>query len=203
MDSSGITMLDTVRAVSRSWWVLLVEGVLGVLFGVLAIVWPGKTLAVLIALFGLFALTVGIVRVISAIGAAASHQSWGGTLAVGILGIIAGLLILRWPGITALYVLLLIGFWAIVTGVFQIVEATIHHDEIRHGWLYALNGLVSVLFGILMFVWPGIGLLTVVYLVGLYAIVYGIIACMLAFRVRSLPEQLEARYAPTSPTPSY
>jgi len=189
--------MDTVvRRLHQNWWLVLLQGVLSIVLGVLALARPGVTLGALILLWGLFALLNGVVEVFSAIGAAGSHRSWGWQLAGGLVGILAGLVILRWPGLSALFVLYLVAIWAIMMGIVRIVGAIADHQALPHAWLVALAGVVSVLFGIAMFAWPGVGLLTLVYLVGSYAIVYGVITCVLAFRLHSLPERMAGRLVP-------
>jgi len=185
-----------VKTLSQHWWLVLLQGVLSVGFGSLALARPGATLGVLILLWGLFALFNGVVDVFSALGAAGSHRSWGWRLAAGLVGILAGLAILRWPGLSALFVLYLVAAWAAVTGIVRIVGAIADHEALPHAWLVALAGVVSVLFGIAMFAWPGVGVLTLVYLVGSYAIVYGVITCVIAFRLHSLPERMTGRLVP-------
>ena len=197
--------MDTaVRTLGRNWWLVLLQGVLSVVLGVLALAWPGVTLGALILLWGLFALLNGVVDVFSAIGAAGSHRSWGSHLAGGLVGILAGLAILRWPGLSALFVLYLVAIWAIMMGIVRLVGAIPAHEALPHAWLVALGGVVSVLFGIAMFAWPGVGLLTLVYLVGIYAIVYGVIPRVLAFRLHSLPTRITGTLrAPAGAAPSH
>jgi uncharacterized membrane protein HdeD (DUF308 family) len=197
--------MDTVvRTLHQNWWLVLSQGVLSVVLGVLALARPGVTLGALILLWGLFALLNGVVDVFSAIGAAGSHRSWGWHLAGGLVGILAGLAILRWPGLSALFVLYLVAIWAITMGIVRVVGAIADHEALPHAWLVALAGVASVLFGIAMFAWPGVGLLTLVYLVGIYAIVYGVIACVIAFRLHSLPERMAGRLVPpTGAAPSH
>ena len=189
--------MDTVvRTLSQNWWLVLLQGVLSVVLGALALARPGVTLGALILLWGLFALLNGVVDVFSAIGAAGSHRSWGWHLAGGLFGILAGLAILRWPGLSALFVLYLVAIWAIMLGIVRVVGAIADHEMLPHAWLVALAGVVSVLFGIAMFAWPAVGLLTLVYLVGIYAIVYGVIACVIAFRLHGLPARLAGTLRP-------
>jgi uncharacterized membrane protein HdeD (DUF308 family) len=189
--------MDTiVRTVSQHWWLVLLQGVLTVVLGVLALAMPGATLGALIVLWGLLALVNGMADVVRAMGAAGRHQSWGWQLAGGLVGILAGLAILRWPGLSALFVLYLVAIWALMMGIVRIVGAIADHEALPHAWLVALAGVVSVLFGIAMFAWPGVGLLTLVYLVGFYAIVYGVITCVMAFRLHSLPERMAGRLVP-------
>jgi uncharacterized membrane protein HdeD (DUF308 family) len=179
------------------------QGVLSVVIGILALIWPGHALAVVVILFGLFALLSGVVEVFAAIGAAGVHESWGWKLAMGILGVLAGLAILKWPGATAVVVLYLVGIWAILIGIIGIVGAIADHAEIPHAWLLALAGIVAVLFGIAMIIWPTAGLYTLVYLAGIFAIVYGIIYCVIAFRVRTLPQRVAGATAPSGAAPTY
>src|SRR5437764_2006733 len=197
--------MDTVvRTLHQNWWLVLLQGVLSVVLGGLALAMPGVTLGALILLWGLFALLNGVVDVFGAIGAAGHHRSWGWQLAGGLVGILAGLAILRWPGLSALFVLYLVAIWAIMMGLVRIVGAIADHEALPHAWLVALAGVVSVLFGIAMFVWPGVGLLTLVYLVGSYAIVYGVITCVLAFRLHSLPERMAGTLvSPAGAAPSH
>jgi uncharacterized membrane protein HdeD (DUF308 family) len=169
---------------SRYWWVLLIRGLLAIAFGLMAYAWPGLTLGVLILFFGAYALVDGISSVASAIGGhAAGTPRWPLVLR-GVLGIVAGLLTLFAPGITAVALLLYIAVWAILTGIAEIVTAIRLRREIEGEWLLALSGLASVVFGVLLIARPGIGALAVVWLIAAYAIVYGVLLVALAFRAR-------------------
>lgn len=183
-------MRPALKQLADSWWLFVAQGVLSIIFGVLALVWPGRTLVVLTVLFGLLLLVNGIVVVLSAIGFAASNLPWGWRITVGLLGILAGLIILRWPGETAVTALLFIGFWAIIVGISQVIGGIADHAALAHAWLVALDGVVAIIFGILMVVWPASGLLTLALLVGIFAIVHGLDLCAIAFRVRSLGQHL-------------
>ena len=105
-------------------------------------------------------------------------------MAEGALGILAGLITFFWPGITALALLYVIAFWAIFTGVLEVVMAISLRREIENEWLMVLSGVLSVLFGLILAVLPGVGLLSLVWLVGIYALVFGIVLIVLGFRVR-------------------
>ena len=191
------------RALSQEWWIFLLEGVVSIIFGLLLLFWPGPTTGVLIVLVGLFALLSGFVGVFAAIGAAGNHQPWGWKLTTAVLGVLVGLAIIRWPGATAVFVLYLVGFWLILGGIVGIVEAFAAHRAISHAWLLLLSSVVAILFGIAMFAWPVVSLRVVLSLIGIYAIVQGIILCVLAFQVRSHPERIlgEAE-APSGAIPS-
>jgi uncharacterized membrane protein HdeD (DUF308 family) len=175
-------MLETL---TRHWWAVVLRGVAAVLFGLMALIWPGITLLVLVALFGAYALVDGLFALGSAIfggGNTAGSRVW---LAVeGVAGIVAGIMTFFWPGITTLVLLWLIAAWALVTGVFEIVAAIRLRREIQGEWLLALSGALSVVFGIMLMVWPAAGALALVILIGLYAILFGVVLIWLGLRLR-------------------
>src|SRR6058998_1660645 len=130
----------------RNWWALALRG-LAVVFGVVAFVMPGLTLAFLIALFGAYALIDGVLAIVAGVKAAEHHERFGSLLWRGVLGIAAGLLAFILPAATAVVLTLIIGVWAIVTGVLEIVAAV--HLRRAHGeWLLIVNGVLSVVFGL-------------------------------------------------------
>jgi uncharacterized membrane protein HdeD (DUF308 family) len=180
------------KILERSWWALAIGGVVSVLFGLLVFRWPGLALVALITLFGAFALINGIFTIIVAIEGAAHHRSWIWPLVGGAVSVLAGLVTFMWPGITALALLYLIAIWAIVTGVSEIVGALQLRRELPHEWLYIAAGVVSVLFGLFMIARPGKGALTLIWLIGAYAVIYGVLRISLGFRMRSLSRQVAA-----------
>ncbi|MGI8335817.1 HdeD family acid-resistance protein [Actinomadura scrupuli] len=170
---------------SRHWWMLAVRGVCAIIFGLLAWIWPGITLLVLVILFGAYAFVDGVL----ALGAA--FKSEGGRsrvwlAVVGVAGVLLGLVTLFWPHITGLVLLLLIAWWAIVTGAFEIVAAIRMRKEIEGEWLYIVSGAVSVIFGVLVLVWPATGALAIVWLIGLFSILFGATLIAAAIRLRKL-----------------
>jgi uncharacterized membrane protein HdeD (DUF308 family) len=168
----------------RNWWALALRGALAVLFGVAAVVVPGLTVAFLMALFGVYALIDGVLAIVAGVKAAEHHERFGSLLLRGIAGIAAGVVAFILPGPTAVVLTLMIGVWAIVAGVLEIVAAV--HLHRAHGeWLLILNGVLSVMFGLLLVVVPALGILTLVWIIGGYAIVFGIVMLMLAFRLRA------------------
>jgi uncharacterized membrane protein HdeD (DUF308 family) len=172
----------TVNDLARHWWVVGLRGLAAILFGILAFIWPGMTLAVLVLLFGAYALVDGILDIIVAFRGDASHRVM--LLIEGIVGILAGLGAFFWPGITALVLLYIIAFWAIITGVLEIVEAVRLRRVIHNEWALIVGGVLSVLFGILLVASPGSGALAVVFIIGAYAIIFGIALLGLAWRLR-------------------
>ena len=168
----------------RNWWALALRGALAVLFGAAAFVVPGLTVAFLIALFGVYALIDGVLAIIAGVKAAEHHERFGSLLLRGIAGIAAGVVAFILPGPTAVILTLIIGVWAVVTGVLEIVAAV--HLHRAHGeWLLILNGVVSVLFGVILVVVPTLGILTLLWIIGVYAILFGLIMLVLAFRLRA------------------
>jgi|SRR5690348_4169633 uncharacterized membrane protein HdeD (DUF308 family) len=168
----------------RNWWALALRGALAVLFGIAAFLVPGLTVALLIALFGVYALIDGVLAIVAGVKAAEHHERFGSLLLRGILGIVAGLVAFVLPGATAIVLTLMIGVWAIVTGVLEVVAAV--HLHRAHGeWLLIANGVLSVLFGLFLVVVPAFGLLTLVWIIGGYAVVFGVIMLVLAFRLRA------------------
>ena len=170
---------------TRNWWALALRGVFAILLGLAALVLPGVTLAVFVALFGAYAIVDGVLAIIAGVRAAERHERWWSPVLKGLAGIVAGVLAFVWPALTTLALLYLIAAWAIVTGVLEIVVAV--HLHRAHGeWLLVLNGILSVLFGLFVIVWPGTGVLTLLWMVGVYAIVFGVVLLVLAFRLRNL-----------------
>ena len=176
------------QLLARRWWVLALRGVIAVLFGLLTFFIPGVTLISLVLLFGFYAILDGIFDIVSAMKAPGHH--WP-LLVEGIVGIVAGIVTFMWPGITAMFLLYLIAFWAILTGVLEIVAGIRLREVIANEMLLILMGVISTLFGILIIIFPGAGALAIIIWIGAYAVVFGIILIVLAFRLRSF-RQLEA-----------
>lgn len=172
-----------VHALAKNWWLLLLRGIAAIIFGLLAFAWPGLTLLTLILFYGAFALVDGVLAIIAAITSGAPAPRWWLAI-VGLLGIAAGLLTFLMPGLTALVLLFFIAGWAIATGVFQIIGAIKLRKEIDNEWLLILGGIISVLFGVSMMLAPGAGALALVWVIGAYSIVMGVLFVALAFRLR-------------------
>lgn len=182
-----------VGQLARNWWVFALQGALAVLFGLLALVQPGIALDALVLLFAIWALVNGILAVIYSVGAAEAHEPWWPFVLTGILGIAAGLVTLRWPGITALTLLFVIAYWSIFTGIIQIVAAIRLRREVKGEVWLILGGIASVVFGVLLVLFPGSGALAVVWLIGIYAILFGGTLLMLGFRLREFMGHVPAR----------
>lgn len=169
-----------------SWWALVLRGIAAILFGVLAFVWPAITLTALVFLWGAYALVDGIFALAAGIKTYGENKRWWVLLLEGLLSIVAGVLAFVIPGITALVLLILIASWAIVTGVFEIAAAIQLRKYITGEWLLALAGVASVLFGLALLFNPLAGALAVVWIIGAYAIVFGVLLIALGLRLHSL-----------------
>jgi uncharacterized membrane protein HdeD (DUF308 family) len=171
---------------TSSWWALLLRGIAAIVFGVLTFMWPQITLTVLIFLFGAYALVDGIFAIVAGIKSHSENKRWWVLLVEGILSAITGALAFVVPHITALVLLVLIASWAIITGAFEIVAAVQLRKYIKGEWLLALGGVVSMLFGVALLINPAAGALTVVWLIGAYAIVFGVLLLALGIKLRGL-----------------
>jgi uncharacterized membrane protein HdeD (DUF308 family) len=172
------------RTLGDKWWVLLINGLCAIAFGVLAYAWPGATLLVLITLFGVFCIFDGVTALVAARARDGDRRSWGQMLIIGIVSIVAGVAALAWPGLTAVALLFVIAVWAIVRGAFEIVAAVRLRRFIDNEWLLGLAGVVSVLFGVALIVAPGAGVMALIWLIAAYAIVHGVLLVLLAFKLR-------------------
>jgi uncharacterized membrane protein HdeD (DUF308 family) len=176
---------------TRSWWILAVRGLAAVIFGLLALVWPEITLLALVLVFGAYAFVDGVFALVAAVR---GRQLAGGSRAwlvlEGLLGIGAGIVAVVWPDITALALLWVIAFWAVLTGVLEIVAAIRLRSVLDNEWLLVVAGALSIVFGLILIIWPESGAVGLVWLIGIYAIVFGIVLLGLALRLRSLGRRL-------------
>jgi uncharacterized membrane protein HdeD (DUF308 family) len=178
-------MAELVRQV---WWMFAWRGVVALLFGALALVWPGLTLLWLVVLFAVYAFIGGGVSVVAGFRNRKTDDHWWLALLLGLVSLGAGIIAVLHPDLTALVLVLLMGANAIVTGILDIAIAIRLRKAIRGEWVLVLAGLVSILFGVLVFLFPGAGALALVWLISLYAIMVGILLLVAAWRARRLSE---------------
>jgi uncharacterized membrane protein HdeD (DUF308 family) len=178
-------------ALARNWWALAIRGAAAIIFGLLTFIMPGVTLAVLVLLFGAYAIVDGIFNLIAAFRSAHDERPRWLLALEGLVSIGAGIVTFAMPGLTALVLVYIIAIWAIVTGVLEIVAAIRLRDVIRNEWWLVASGVLSVIFGLLLVVAPGAGALALVFWIGAYAIIFGALLVGLAFRLRR--EQAEVR----------
>jgi uncharacterized membrane protein HdeD (DUF308 family) len=176
-------MIETLK---RHWWVPVIRGIAAVVFGVIAFVYPGITIATLVLFFGAWVLIDGIFRVVGAIGHRASDPDWGWHIVIGIVGIIVGLLTFHAPQITALALIIYIAAWALMVGATEIAFAIKLRREIKGEWFLILMGLASIIFAILLLWNPIAGAAAVIWLIAWYAVILGILAIFFGFRLKTL-----------------
>ena len=180
---------------ARNWWMLVLRGVLATIFGVLALVWPGLTLLTLVILFGAYALVDGLISVIVAFARRGLDDRWWATLLRGVAGIIIGIVTFVLPGVTALVLLYFIAGWAFITGLLEIVAAIRLRHAITAEWVMILGGILSIIFGVLIVLFPGEGALSLTWLIGIYAIAFGILLIVLGSLLRNAPREAGTGHA--------
>ncbi len=179
------------KTMTGYWWLFAIRGVAAIVFGILAFAWPGLTLALLVALFAAFAIVSGVSLLVSFVqGRSGSGGDAIWTAVIGVVDVLAGIVAFILPGITALSLLYLVAAWAIIIGALQVYWA-IRLRRVIEGELWtAIGGVISIAFGIYLAVLPGAGLLSLVWLVGIWAILFGLAALMFAWRLRQLGHAL-------------
>jgi len=165
----------------RNWWLFAVRGVIAIVFGLLALIWPRSAMLALVLLFGAYALLDGIFAVAVGIASHGYFERWWAVLLEGLAGIVIGITTFFWPNITALIVLYFVAAWAVITGIFEIVAAIKFRHVIPGKWAMILNGLLSFLLGALLFVFPAAGEVGLMWLIGIYAVVAGVMGMLFAF----------------------
>jgi uncharacterized membrane protein HdeD (DUF308 family) len=183
----------------RNWWVFVLRGIAAIAFGVATWLFPGMALLTLVLLFGAYALVDGVSAIVAALRArrknAGERPRWL-LVIYGVVSIGAGLIAFFSPGITALALLILIAARAIVIGALEIAAAIQLRKAIRNEWLLALGGVLSIVFGVLLFLFPGPGALGLVLWIGAYAVVFGGLLIALGIRLRSLKRRAAGEGGP-------
>ena len=174
-----------VRLLSHAWWAVAVRGVAAVLFGILTLVSPTLTLEFMIVLFAAYALLDGASNAVSAIINRKHDRTWWWFLLAGLAGVAVGILIFAFPGLTAIVLVYFIATRALIVCIVEIAAGIALRKEISSEWLLILKGVLSVLFGLVLFVAPGAGALAMVLVIGVYAIVAGVLLMLVAFRLRN------------------
>lgn len=179
--------VDLARQFANYWWLFLVRGLMAVIFGVIALVWPGITVLALVTLFGAYVIVDGFFSFVQAFRVE-GRVRWS-LVAWGLISVAAGIAVLLWPGITALVLIYMIGFWAILTGFVEIMAAVAFRKEMTNEWALALGGVLSIAVGAFMVIAPGSGAVALVWLIGAYAIAFGIMLVMAGLTLRRWPAE--------------
>src|SRR5580698_173886 len=173
-----------ISVLERNWWAFVARGLLAVLFGVIALTMPGVTMLSLVFLFAAYALVDGVFAIVSAVRMAKKGERWGLLTLEGVVDILAAIAALMLPGLTVVIFVLLVAVWAIITGGFMLVAS--FKVSAEHGrWWLALGGAASLLYGAALVVAPMIGALVLTWWIGAYAIIFGVTLLIFAFRLRS------------------
>ena len=177
------------QSMAQSWWLYALRGVAAIIFGVLAFTRPGATVLALVLVFGIYAIIDGVLAIIAAFQMREVVDRWWVLLLEGLAGILFGVIALVYPLLTAGALLLMIAFWAIITGIMEIVAAIRLRQEINNEWALILTGILSIILGVILVAFPGAGSLALVWMIGFYAVFFGGLMIYLAFKVRSLSRQ--------------
>ena len=170
----------------KHWWQIALRGLIALIFGVLVLAWPGISILVFAIIFGAFVFVDGIFTLVAAVNykAGAGRRTW--LYIRGIAGIIVGLITFFWPAITALALFLLVAAWALVTGVMELAFAFTANQKTAIRWMFAVSGILSLILGGLMLARPVLGILVIIWIIGVYAILAGILLIILGFRLRGV-----------------
>ena len=169
-----------------NWWALALRGVVAILFGIIAIFWPGITATVLVLWFGVYALVDGVFALVAGLRSARQHGRSGALLLEGILNIVIGIIVFLLPGAALVALIYLIALWAVVTGI-ALTAAGMALTRLSGEWLLVASGLLSILLGIVLFVQPAVGIVALSWWLGAYALLFGIALVSAAFRIRYHP----------------
>lgn len=172
------------HVLARNWWALLIRGIAAIAFGILAFAWPVSTIFAIVVIFGAYAFVDGVFAIAAALRAAAAHERWWPFLLEGIVGIIIAAVVFFEPHRAAFALYITIAVWAFVTGIFEIVAGVHMRRHIANEFWMLIGGICSILFGILLVFNPIIGALTLIWIIGAYAIVFGILMLIFALRLR-------------------
>jgi uncharacterized membrane protein HdeD (DUF308 family) len=208
MNPQNMTQQDTVRRdaetlevkealrFGRNWWIVALRGVLSLLVGVMSFLLPMSTIFALVILFASYALLDGIFSIALVVRGARGVGPWWMLSLEGILGIGAAVITVLWPEITALALIYVVASWAMATGVLEIIAAIRLRKQIKNEWLLAGAGLSSIVMGVVLALWPGPGAGAIAWIIGAYALAFGVLLLGLAFRLR----RWQAQHVPTRQT---
>ena len=193
--TSGVGSGPAAETLVQNWWLFTLRGVLGIIFGILALIFPGPTILSLVLLFSAYMLVDGIFGIISAVRAIRRKEDrWGLLIFEGLLSVATGILAFLWPGLTVVAFVWLIAAWAIVSG--GLMTAAGFRLNIEHGrWWLVLGGLLSLAYGVLLIITPLIGAVVFTWWLGAYALVFGVALVIFSLKLRSRQHE---RVSPTA-----
>jgi uncharacterized membrane protein HdeD (DUF308 family) len=172
------------KRLARNWWTVALRGAIAIIFGLVALCWPTLTLASLVYLFASFWLVGGILLVIAAFQERLQDTHSRLLLVEGIIGLAVGAIAFISPGIAGFVLLYLIAIWAIGTGLFELIASMQLQQTIENKWLPAVAGIVSIIFGLILIIWPVAQALTFLWLIAAYNVLFGMLLLILGLRLR-------------------
>jgi uncharacterized membrane protein HdeD (DUF308 family) len=176
-----------IGSLGRYWWAVLVRGIIAILFGLIALLWVEFATLALVYIFGVYAIVDGILSVANGWTNRTLNPNWYIVFIQGLAGITAGFVVIFLADFAAFALIYLIAIWALITGILELVTAIRLRREIQNEWALALSGILSIILGIVLIIWPAMGILAVVWAIGVYAILYGLLMLYLAFLIRRSP----------------
>ncbi|NQT29084.1 MAG: HdeD family acid-resistance protein [Candidatus Saganbacteria bacterium] len=163
----------------RTWGSLVLRGLFAIIIGVIAILWPGITLEVLVILFALFALLDGALAFVAAV-----ETDWWPFILSGVISVLIGLAIFIWPAPALLIIIYVIAIWAVITGIFQIVGGIAMRKQVSGEWMMILSGIASLILGSILVIFPLLGTLAYIWVFGIYAVIFGVLMVGSAFQLK-------------------
>jgi uncharacterized membrane protein HdeD (DUF308 family) len=176
------------QALAQGWWAVGLRGLFGIAFGLICLLVPAAAILSLVLLFAAYMLVDGVFAIASAVQRLRHGDHWGLLILEGLVDIAAGVIAFTMPGLTTLIFVFLIAFWAILSGVLMLVSAfTLKLDHGR--WWLALAGICSIIFGIVLLIAPLVGAVVLTWWLGAYALVFGVLLLVLAFKLHGQREE--------------
>ena len=182
----------------RIWIFAIIRGALAIIFGLIAFFGPIATAIALAIVIGVFAIVTGVFDIVEAI----RHRESSSMLlrvVLGAISILFGILVLVWPGISLAIFVIMVGVWASITGILQIMSSVRHRAVPDSGWLWGIiGGALTILFGVLVLIWPRAGMVTIIWIVAIWAVVWGITLIVLGVQLRKAAGTNQAGASPTA-----
>jgi len=176
---------------ARNWWIFALRGVLGIIFGLIALFMPAVTMLSLVLVFSAYMLVDGVCAIAAGVRAARQGERWGLFILEGLANFAAGIVAFLLPGLTVLVFVFLIAAWALLTGGLML-GAAFRLDADHGRWWLVLGGLASIIYGALLVIAPIVGAVVLTWWIGAYAIIFGVALLALSFRLKSHADRLAA-----------
>ena len=168
---------------TNHWWAILVRGIVAILFALLAFFWTGLTLELLVFLLGFYLLLDGIFAVMAGL-VSIGYKHWWMLLLEGAISAAAGIAVFTWPGVTVAVLVILIAIWALVSGLIELIAAFTAHWATAGKLVVGLSGVISIILGLLLFIMPDLGIEVMIWIMGFYALVFGVALITFSFQAK-------------------